>query len=140
MLKPTNEREKERDRVREWDKDKTEERGDERRGERDRREGREREVRLAEKTRDRTPPAPTKSLEDLFKKTAATPSIYWKPLSDQQIKERIELRNKVRGNIQSSYRFIRPFCFQRMAEAKILKEMQETKETLEKSQKLLSRR
>ena len=100
MLKPTNEREKERDRVREWDKDKTEERGDERRGERDRREGREREVRLTEKTRDRTPPAPTKSLEDLFKKTAATPSIYWKPLSDQQIKERIELRNKVIGDLR----------------------------------------
>lgn len=94
-MKPTNDREKERDRVREWDRNKTEERGDERRGDRDKRADREREVRLREKSRERTPPPPTKSLEDLFKKTTATPSIYWKPLSDQQIKERIELRNKV---------------------------------------------
>ena len=91
MLKPTNDKEKERDRVREWDRNKTEEKGDERRD-------REREVRLREKSRERTPPPPAKSLEDLFKKTSATPSIYWKPLSDQQIKERIELRNKVSGS------------------------------------------
>jgi len=117
VLKPSNDPEKERDRVREWDRNKTEERGDERRS--DKRQDRDREVRLRERSRE--PPVPTKSLEELFKKTAATPSIYWKPLTDQQIKERIELRNK------------------KMMEAKILKEMQDTKDTLEKSQKLISR-
>ena len=47
------------------------------------------------KSADKSPQQPSKSLEELFKKTAASPSIYWKPLSEEQIKERIELRNKV---------------------------------------------
>ena len=54
----------------------------------------DREVRLREKSADKSPQQPSKSLEELFKKTAASPSIYWKPLSEEQIKERIELRNK----------------------------------------------
>merc|ERR1712012_1526300 len=71
----------------------------------------DREVRLREKSADKSPQQPSKSLEELFKKTAASPSIYWKPLSEEQIKERIELRNK------------------RLMEAKIMKEMQQdTKE------------
>ena len=39
-----------------------------------------------------------KNLEDLFKKTTATPAIYWRPLTEQDIQRRIELRNKVGGS------------------------------------------
>ena len=79
--------------MREWDKDK---RPEER--EADRTKGREvREVRMRERSveRKRTPPPPTKSLEELFKKTTASPAVYWKPLTEEQIQQRIELRNKV---------------------------------------------
>ena len=38
-----------------------------------------------------------KNLEDLFKKTTASPAIYWRPLTEQDIQRRIELRNKVGG-------------------------------------------
>ena len=82
--------------MREWDKDKRTEERDAERGDR----GREvREVRMRERSaeRKRTPPPPTKSLEELFKKTTASPAIYWKPLTEQQIQQRIELRNKVSG-------------------------------------------
>ena len=40
-----------------------------------------------------------KNLEDLFKKTTATPAIYWRPLTEQDIQRRIELRNKVGGSL-----------------------------------------
>ena len=43
-----------------------------------------------------SPQAPTKSLEELFRKTSTTPAIYWKPLTEEQVKHRVELRNKVR--------------------------------------------
>ena len=36
-----------------------------------------------------------KNLEDLFKKTTASPAIYWRPLTEKDIQSRIELRNKV---------------------------------------------
>ena len=39
-----------------------------------------------------------KNLEDLFKKTTASPAIYWRPLTEQDIQRRIELRNKVGGS------------------------------------------
>ena len=84
-----------REGVREWDKDKKPE---EREGDRVKGERREvREVRMRERSveRRRTPPAPTKSLEELFKKTTVNPAIYWKPLTEQQIQQRIDLRNKV---------------------------------------------
>ena len=35
-----------------------------------------------------------KKLEDFFKKTAATPAIYWKPLSEEEIQAKINERNK----------------------------------------------
>ena len=64
-----------RKRVREWDRNKM---PDESEGERVTGEWRV----------GKTPPAPTKRLEELFKRTTATPAIYWKPLSEQQIQQR----------------------------------------------------
>ena len=81
--------------VREWDKnklDQEEERAKERvkrlAREKERREGQERERSVDKKS------APVKSLEDLFKKTVAGPAIYWKPLNEEQIKQKIEAKNK----------------------------------------------
>ena len=52
---------------------------------------------MRELSAERTSPqAPTKSLEELFRKTSTTPAIYWKPLTEEQVKHRVELRNKVR--------------------------------------------
>merc|ERR1712198_545398 len=92
---------------------------------------REREKRLARekerreeiqiKERERSSerkPAAVKSLEDLFRKTVAGPAIYWKPLSEEQIKLKIEARNK-------------------MMVAQIRKEMMDTKESLQRSKMLL---
>lgn len=42
-------------------------------------------------------------LEDLFKKTAASPAIYWRPLTELDIQRRIELRNKVANNFLTSF-------------------------------------
>jgi len=102
--------------VREWDRNKmSEEAGDARRDREDRRP--EREVRMRERSSDRKPPL---ILEDLFKKTAASPAIYWRPLTELDIQRRIELRNK------------------KMMEEKIRREMEDTKETIQKSNKLIS--
>jgi len=107
--------------VREWDKNKsqiTEEAGErDIRRERDARKS-EREVRIRDGSSDRR--SPMKNLEDLFKKTTATPAIYWRPLTEQDIQRRIELRNK------------------KMMEDKIRREMEDTKQTIQKSNKLLS--
>lgn len=103
--------------VREWDKNKsqiTEEAGER---ERDARKS-EREVRIRDGSSDRR--IPMKNLEDLFKKTTASPAIYWRPLTEQDIQRRIELRNK------------------KMMEDKIRREMEDTKQTIQKSNKLLS--
>ena len=83
--------------VREWDRNKMgDERDGDKRQDRDRKMEREREVRIRERSGERkSPQVPSKSLEELFKKTSATPAIYWKPLSEKQIQQRIELRNKV---------------------------------------------
>jgi len=110
--------------VREWDRNKMGEKRDgDKRQDRERRPDRDREVRIRERSGERkSPQAPTKSLEELFKKTSATPAIYWKPLSEKQIQQRIELRNK------------------KLMEAKIMKEMQDTKETLQKSRDLIASR
>jgi len=105
--------------LREWDKNKSDER-EERRGEHERERRNDREVRIRERSRERPPP--TKSLEELFQKTTAMPAIYWKPLSEEQIQQKIDARKK------------------KLMEAKILKEMEDTKETLQKSQKLISSR
>jgi len=105
--------------LREWDKNKSDER-EERRGDHDRERRNDREVRIRERSRERPPP--TKSLEELFQKTTANPAIYWKPLTEEQIQQKIEARKK------------------KLMEAKILKEMEDTKETLQKSQKLISSR
>merc|ERR1712096_242158 len=70
----------------------------------------------------RKKPAAVKSLEDLFKKTVAGPAIYWKPLSEDQIKQKIEARNK------------------KIMEAQIMREMMDTKESLQRSKKLLPAR
>ena len=57
------------------------------------RRGEGRDVQEREKSVEKKPAA-VKSLEDLFKKTVAGPAIYWKPLSEDQIKQKIEARNK----------------------------------------------
>lgn len=48
------------------------------------------------RSRHDTPPPPvqTKSLEELFKKTKATPALYWKPLSSEVIAKKEEARNR----------------------------------------------
>ena len=81
--------------MREWDKNKVDQEQDRAKErekrlvrEKERREGQEREKSVEKK------PAAVKSLEDLFKKTVAGPAIYWKPLSEDQIKQKIEARNK----------------------------------------------
>jgi len=108
--------------VREWDRNKMSEDSADRDGKREREVKKsEREVRIRERSSDRkTPLVPMKNLEDLFKKTTASPAIYWRPLTDQDIQRRIELRNK------------------KMTEEKIRREMEDTKETLQKSNKLIS--
>ena len=61
---------------------------------------------MRELSAERTSPqAPTKSLEELFRKTSTTPAIYWKPLTEEQVKHRVELRNKVRQHNRSSKLF-----------------------------------
>ena len=93
MLKPSVDRQGDRvkEGVREWDKDKLEREAERTKG----REVREVKIRERSSERKRTPQPPAKSLEELFKKTTASPAIYWKPLTEQQIQQRIELRNKV---------------------------------------------
>jgi len=115
--------------VREWDKnklDQEQERAREREKrlvkEKERREGKEgQQDRPRERSLEKKAPA-VKSLEDLFKKTAAAPAIYWKPLSEEQIKQKIEARNK------------------KIMEAQIMREMMDTKESLQRSNKLLPAR
>eukprot|EP00090_Calanus_glacialis_P025571 TRINITY_DN4000_c0_g1_i1.p1 TRINITY_DN4000_c0_g1~~TRINITY_DN4000_c0_g1_i1.p1 ORF type:complete len:699 (-),score=344.54 TRINITY_DN4000_c0_g1_i1:232-2328(-) len=114
--------------VREWDKnklDQEQERAKEREKrlvrEKERREGSGRDVQEREKSVEKKPAA-VKSLEDLFKKTVAGPAIYWKPLSEDQIKQKIEARNK------------------KIMEAQIMREMMDTKESLQRSKKLLPAR
>jgi len=109
--------------VREWDKNKVDQEQDRAKErekrlvrEKERREGQEREKSVEKK------PAAVKSLEDLFKKTVAGPAIYWKPLSEDQIKQKIEARNK------------------KIMEAQIMREMMDTKESLQRSKKLLPAR
>jgi len=121
VLKPSGDHGDRMAGVREWDRDKgkVEERDRDRE---DRRQDRDRrEVRMRELSAERSSPqAPTKSLEELFRKTSTTPAIYWKPLTEEQVKHRVELRNK------------------RLMEAKIMREMEDTKETLQRSKKLIS--
>jgi len=110
--------------VREWDKNKLDQE-QERAKEREKRLAREKERREGKEERERSPEkkAPAvKSLEDLFKKTVAGPAIYWKPLSEKQIQQKIEERNK------------------KIMEAQIRREMMDTKETLQRSNKLLPAR
>jgi len=107
--------------VREWDKNKLDQE-QERAREREKRLAREKERREGKEERERSPEkkAPAvKSLEDLFKKTVASPAIYWKPLSEKQIQQKIEARNK------------------KIMEAQIMREMMDTKESLQRSNKLL---
>jgi len=110
--------------VREWDKNKLDQE-QERAKEREKRLAREKERREGKEERERSleKKAPAvKSLEDLFKKTVAGPAIYWKPLSEKQIQQKIEERNK------------------KIMEAQIRREMMDTKETLQRSNKLLPAR
>jgi len=60
-----------------------------------------------------------KSLEDLFKKTTAVPAVYWKPLSEEEQKAKEEERNK------------------KVMEAQIMREMMDTKESLQRSKRLV---
>jgi len=112
--------------VREWDKNKLDQE-QERAKEREKRLVREKERREGRDVQERErsvekKPAAVKSLEDLFKKTVAGPAIYWKPLSEEQIKQKIEARNK------------------KIMEAQIMREMMDTKESLQRSKKLLPAR
>lgn len=65
---------------------------------------------------------PVRSLEDLFKKTAAAPAIYWKPLSEKDIARKMEEKSK------------------KTMEAKIRREMEDTKQSLQRSKDLLPAR
>ena len=124
VLKPSGDHGDRMAGVREWDRDKgkVEERDrdrEDRRQDRDRREVTQShyyhlqvvtimscQVRMRELSAERTSPqAPTKSLEELFRKTSTTPAIYWKPLTEEQVKHRVELRNKVRQLNRSSKLF-----------------------------------
>jgi len=109
--------------VREWDKNKLDQE-QERAKEREKRLVREKERREGKEERERSQEkkAPVKSLEDLFKKTVAGPAIYWKPMSEKQIQQKIEERNK------------------KIMEAQIRREMMDTKESLQRSKKLLPAR
>jgi len=83
--------------LREWDKNKVNQEGDRsEKREKERKERRDRD-RDSEKNREKQTPErkqPSKTLEELFKKTTTTPSIYWIPLSEEQIKEKEEQRNR----------------------------------------------
>lgn len=83
--------------LREWDKNKVNQEGDRsEKKEKERKERRDRD-RDSEKNREKQTPErkqPSKTLEELFKKTTTTPSIYWIPLSEEQIKEKEEQRNR----------------------------------------------
>ncbi|XP_070537205.1 apoptotic chromatin condensation inducer in the nucleus-like [Ptychodera flava] len=96
------ERERGRDRDRDQDRMKRRERSTSRenkRRERERGDKQQREVKSKYYRRSRTREPPAKLLDDLFRKTKATPCIYWLPLTQQEIavkeKERLE-RNKQR--------------------------------------------
>ena len=95
MNKPSVDRQGDRvkEGVREWDKEKLEREAERTKG----REVREVKIRERSSERKRTPQPPAKSLEELFKKTTSSPAIYWKPLTELQIQQRIDLRNKVSG-------------------------------------------
>jgi len=64
----------------------------------------------------------TKCLEDLFKKTSAIPAIYWKSVTEEERMKKEEEKNK------------------KAVEAKILKEMMDTKESLQRSKQLVPER
>lgn len=79
--------------TREWDRNKVSQEGEKRERETERRE-RDRKDRR-ERSKEASPEKkPTKTLEELFRKTTTTPSIYWLPLSEEQIKEKEEARNR----------------------------------------------
>jgi len=69
--------------IRDWDKEKLDRQ-------------KEREIRRGERERSATkePVQPTKSLEELFNKTKVTPALYWKPLSEETIRQKEEARNR----------------------------------------------
>jgi len=64
----------------------------------------------------------TKCLEDLFKKTSAIPAIYWKSVTEEERKKKEEEKNK------------------KAVEAQILKDMMDTKESLQRSKRLVPER
>ena len=86
--------------VRDWDRNKVDQE-QEREKERERRRG-DREVREREaRSEERAPAVVTKSLEDLFKKTTAGPAIYWRPLSEEEIEEKIKQRSVKMQEVKS---------------------------------------
>ena len=72
--------------VREWDRDRLP--GSEKR------RSRSRERRDLKDSSPAPRPVQTKSLEELFNKTKATPALYWKPLSEEVIAKKEEARNR----------------------------------------------
>jgi len=112
--------------IREWDRVKLEQ---------DREKQREREVvRVRRDSRDKEKEEKenrggseekkvnTKCLEELFNKTTAIPALYWKPLTEDDRKKKEEDRNK------------------KAVEAQILKDMMDTKESLQRSKRLVPER
>ena len=72
--------------VRDWDRDRLP--GAEKR------RSRSRERRDLKDSSPAPRPVQTKSLEELFNKTKATPALYWKPLSEEVIAKKEEARNR----------------------------------------------
>lgn len=111
--------------IREWDRVKLEqekERQKDRERERVRRDSREKERDEKENRESEEKKVNTKCLEDLFKKTSAIPAIYWKSVTEEERKKKEEEKNK------------------KAVEAQILKDMMDTKESLQRSKRLVPER
>ncbi|KAG1688198.1 Apoptotic chromatin condensation inducer in the nucleus [Nymphon striatum] len=78
--------------IREWDRHKLTQSPDRNDRHKRRRHSSGHDKREETSTKEEEPPA--KLLDDLFRKTKATPCIYWLPLTDELVKERIEERKK----------------------------------------------
>jgi len=79
--------------MREWDRNKVNQEAEKREREVEKRERDRRDKR--ERSKEKSPERkPNKTLEELFRKTTTTPSIYWIPLSEEQIRDKEEARNR----------------------------------------------
>lgn len=58
------------------------------------------------KSKSKTPRIPTKSLDELFRKTKTTPTLYWSPLSIEQIAEKEDQRRKHLAEMERSQKTV----------------------------------